>query len=334
MPDIRFSQTPANANQLCQQDPETLQQFLRCNPQVANGNTTMPEHFAYNISPESALGSRIVTQQFNSLPMTARQNLNQCVADYGEDVHALAEFYERHLANFELPSPADVNGVAGVGVAAAQGRTTSFQNALVQYQAALIELHRHNKVGRVAGAQKIQLRQKVTEAYDRLNRHYAQEMRRIIPPQHRNRNRGTALSNAERGITLAERSRGRGIHVADMHEGQKVSRFAQALRYTGRGIVALDVGFRGQRVRSEYQSVGEWERELAVQTGGFAGAGFGGGLGARAALTVGRLALAATPMGWALVIGSSIAVGAVVAYQSDKQVQTLVGSVWDYFLGE
>ncbi|UZJ45104.1 hypothetical protein OOT55_03340 [Marinimicrobium sp. C6131] len=95
-PDIRFSQTPANASQLCQQSPETLEQFLRCNPQVASGNTTMPGHSAYNISSESTVASRIVTQQFNSLPMTARQNLDQCVADYGYDVHALAEFYERH----------------------------------------------------------------------------------------------------------------------------------------------------------------------------------------------------------------------------------------------
>ncbi|WP_347331847.1 transposase [Marinimicrobium locisalis] len=195
MPDIRFSRTPANANQLCQQDPETLEQFLSCNPQVSNGNTTMSGYFAYNTSSSSSLASQIVTQQFNSLPMTARQNLDQCVANYGEDVHAMAEFYERHLANFELPSPADVNGVAGVGVAAAQGRTTSFQNALIQYQQALIKLHRHNKVGRVAGAQKIQLRQEVTEAYELLNRHYSQEMRRIVPAQHRNRNRGTALSN-------------------------------------------------------------------------------------------------------------------------------------------
>ncbi len=334
MPDIRFSQTPANASQLCLKDPETLEQFLRCNPQIANGNTTMPGPFAYNVSPDNPVGSQIVTQQFNSLPMAARQNLDQCVADYGDDVHALAEFYERHLANFELPSPADVNGVAGVGVAAAQGRTTSFQNALIQYQQALIKLHRHNKVGRVAGAQKIQLRQRVIEAYELLNRHYAQEMRRIVPAQHKSRNRGTALSNADRGVTLAERSRGRGIHVADMHEGQKVSRFAKALRYSSRGIVVLDVGFRGSRVRQEYRAGGEWERELAVQTGGFAGAGIGGGLGAKAVLTVGRLALAATPMGWALVIGSSIAVGAVAAYQTDKQFQTLIGSVWDYLLGE
>lgn len=334
MPDIRFSQTPANPNQLCQQDPETLEQFLRCNPQLADGNTTLPGHFAYNVSPEFALGSRIVTQQFNTLPMTARQNLDQCVADYGEDVHALAEFYERHLANFELPSPADVNGVAGVGVAAAQGRTTSFQSALIQYQAALIKLHRHNKVGRVAGAQKIKMRQKVTDAYDRLNRHYAQEMRRIIPAQHRNRNRGTALSNAERGITLAERSRGRGIHVADMYEGQKVSRFAQALRYSGRGIVALDIGFRGQRVHSEYRNGGEWERELAVQTGGLVGSVGGGSLGANVALTAGRLALAATPMGWAVVIGSSIAIGAVAAYQGDKALQGMFGKIWDSLFGD
>ena len=132
MPDIRFSQTPANASQLCQQDPETLEQFLRCNPQVANGNTTMPGHFAYSVSENAPTGSQIVTQQFNSLPMVARKNLDQCVADYGKDVNDLSEFYERHLANFELPSPADVNGVAGVGVAAAQGRTTSFQNALIQ----------------------------------------------------------------------------------------------------------------------------------------------------------------------------------------------------------
>ncbi len=47
---------------------------------------------------------RLSDKQFNSLPMTARQNLNQCVADYGEDVNA--------LANFELPSTAEVNGAA------------------------------------------------------------------------------------------------------------------------------------------------------------------------------------------------------------------------------
>lgn len=135
-------------------------------------------------------------------------------------------------------------------------------------------------------------------------------------------------------MTLAERSRGRGIHVADMHEGQKVSRVAQALRYSGRGIVALDIGFRGQRVHSEYKNGGEWEREPAVQTGGFLGASGVGLLGANAVLLAGRIALAATPMGWAVIIGSSIAIGAVAAYQGDKALQGVFGTIWDSLFGD
>lgn len=83
-----------------------------------------------------------------------------------------------------------------------------------------------------------------------------------------------------------------------------------------------------------YQENGEWERELAVQTGGFAGAS-GAGLitGRTVALTMARVALAATPWGWAFMIGSSIAIGAIAAYQMDERGQSLMGLVYDKLFG-
>lgn len=126
---------------------------------------------------------------------------------------------------------------------------------------------------------------------------------------------------------------GAGIRIADVHEGRAVTRFSQSLNYAGKGIIAVDLGLRTNKVYQTYQDNGEWEREIAVQTGGLAGAtGAGYVTGRAVALTMTRIALAATPWGWAIMIGSSIVIGAVAAYQMDEQGKKITSRAWDRWI--
>ncbi|MFL1482733.1 hypothetical protein [Marinobacter sp. LN3S78] len=208
-------------------------------------------------------------------------------------------------------------------------------NALGQYQEALVKLNDFSRVGRGPAATKAKLRQNVLSAYERLNRYFQAEVRRLAPSTDFGKNKGSAITGSDRGVTLAERHKGRGIYVADMHEGQAVSRFSQGLTYAGRGIVVADLGFRANKVYESYRDGEEWERELAVQTGGFGGGALSGFVTGRAvAMTMARVALAATPWGWGLMIGSAVVMGAYSAYQADAKGKNWAGQVYDYFFGD
>ncbi|GAB3108176.1 hypothetical protein G8770_23705 [Aestuariicella hydrocarbonica] len=183
--------------------------------------------------------------------------------------------------------------------------------------------------GITAAQRKMELRNQVIAAYEKLNHYYQQELRRIVPAERFMKNKGSALSNAQRGITLAERPRGRGIHVANAHEGQQISRLAKGIRYAGRGAVVLDAGFRVNTVHNTYADGGNWQREWAVQTGGFLGASATGTLVGRAAFLASRIALMATPWDWAFLIGSTIVAGAYLAYQADNGMKGISGELWD-----
>ena len=68
-------------------------------------------------------------------------------------------------------------------------------------------------------------------------------------------------------LRLAERHHGRGIRIADMHEGRAMSRMSQRLAFAGHGFLATDIVFRGNKVHQKYQNGEDWKRELAVQPG-------------------------------------------------------------------
>lgn len=191
------------------------------------------------------------------------------MADFGDETTTLAKFYNQHLANIDLTATTqNTNGLAGMGTAVLAARADSFEKAIAAYQHALIQLNDYHRVGRVAAQRKLELHNRVIAAYENLNHYYQQELRRIVPTDRFMKNKGSALSNAERGVTLAERPRGRGIHVADIHEGQQVSKFAKGIRYAGKSAVVLDAGFRVNTAHNTYVNGGDWQRELAVQSGG------------------------------------------------------------------
>ena len=90
------------------------------------------------------------------------------------------------------------------------------------------------------------------------------------------KNRGGAISNAQRGITLALRSRGGRVDprlfVADLFQAQTLKNFAKFMSRIATPLaLATDGLIRNGRVRSEKQEDGDWHRESYKQMGGFFG---------------------------------------------------------------
>lgn len=303
--------------------------------QAMFGCQSVAKDYAYCLAVDPSPQDQAISNMLNSLPENSRQRLGCCVDQHGQDTVRLALFIDWVQSQLNPDNASITNSTAGIGATILGARTNSFMNALNQYQDALVKLNEFSRVGRGPAQTKAKLRLNVRASYERLNHYFQQELQRLAPASDFGRNKGTAITGADRGVTLAERHKGRGIHVADMHEGQAVSRFSQGLQYAGRGIIVADVGFRANKVYQSYQNEEEWERELVAQTGGLAGATTAGFItGKTVAITMARVALAATPWGWALMIGSAVAIGAYAAYQADERGQNLFGQIYDYLTGD
>lgn len=334
MPEFYFPSKSENATQLCGSDADLRQLFGDCNG--LKNNDSLKPGFAYDISLDGRNSSRAVSRVLNSPSPQQRANLAECTAQFGQDTVTLARLHEKFLDGVDLwELGKEANSSLGSGAAVLAGRADSFQSALKEYQKALIA---HNKLvrnGAGDAGRRARFRKNIHIAYERLNTQFRQELNALVPESHRGKNKGNALTSAERGQTLAEKSKGRRIHVSDMEQGKAVSKLSGAMNYAGKGVAVLDGGLRLKEVHDKYQSGKDWERELAVQSGGFLTSGGVGSMSARATtLALSRILVLGGPMGWVLLIGSSAVATAILANQTDKTTQTFVGKAWDNLFGD
>jgi hypothetical protein len=131
--------------------------------------------------------------------------------------------------------------------------------------------------------------------------------------------KGTVYTNAERGIGQAKGSRTiKPIQFTTTAEFKNLRSFETGANILGKGLIVLDAGIRAGNVHTDYVSGKNWQKRAAVETAGF---GFGtyAGLATGAAVIEAGLgiALLATPIGWIIVIGASVAVGIVAAKSGD-----------------
>lgn len=348
MPDVIIPRRPLSVRQLCANDENAIQCFLGNNPEVRNDILIPGRAYCtadFPVSPRE----RAIYCPINALPAPARENLACVIDDYGDETHILASFndqYRRDLAEYErsqrrLGVASHSNTLAGSAAAVMTARHNGFFDALLHYQQTLERLHNLNGVGRGKSAQRSQLRREAIAAYEVLNQRFQYELHRLVPEGNRGlnrrgnpRNKGNALSNPQRGITLAERSKPQGIHVADGYRQGSMARLATAVRYAARGAVFLDAGLRINTVRNEYQVGGDWQRETFAQTAGFSGSlasgAVVGGI-AKAGLVAAKITLMASPAGWCLVIGSAAVFGFGLAAGVDAAFQRGARALWDTF---
>lgn len=295
------------------------QNALDCSAFNANMPYCLAQEYAH---PES----KLITQTLAAMPEKPKQNLMCTIDQMGDLTGTLAAFYDKHLAFFNLQNSA---GLVGAGTTASETRLTGLQKALVEYQQALIAINKEKGIGRGPSAAKSQLKAKARLAYEKLQLRYQAELNKLATPGSLGKNRGDALSSAERGIKLAQR-RGRRINVANTNQAVRLTQLAKGISHVGKGLIVLDAGIRANGVYNTYQQGGNWQREAAIQTTGF-GLGGAAGIAAGTAITQGLTAigLGLTPVGWVVILCIGVAAGFTAAYYSDQKAQEFTGKVWD-----
>ena len=231
-----------------------------------------------------------------------------------------------------------MNSVIGAGATAAVARLDGFETAVVNYQKALNGLRglaasgKHGR-GHSATVQKAKVR--VREAYAELSRRYGVELQKFAPEALRAKNRGTAFSNAERGITLATRNPNSPkadvrLNIESQAQASKLARMGKLVNGLGHTAIAVDAGLRVVKVMDIEAEGGDWMREGAKQMTGF-GAGAAGGMVAGRAVFAGGTLLAvqagltlAGPVGWLILGGifiTSVGAGYLIGSSIDNGSQ-------------
>lgn len=337
MPDIFFAQKPTSASALVGDDPATLEAFLRSNG-LSEKETIQPGR-AYSLATDDIF-TLSTLRKLNSLPTPERMCLARSAEAMGEEAHILKVFFETHLPPEKMQ---EINGLVGAGATAAFTRLNGFQQALVKYQEALLNLTRvHNASGPGVGTRRIQAQTMARNAYRTLQEAYQTELNRISPEALRGKNRGNALSNADRGVLLASRSSSARpdtrLFVADATDAGRMGSLSRILNNTGRLAVVADAGLRANKIHTTYENGGDWLRESSVQMTGFGTAGVVGGLAGKYTV-IGGTALAAKaglivagPVGWA-VLGVVVTVGVLAGLgaglYADQKGQNFASMLWD-----
>lgn len=310
MTEIFISNRAYSIRHLLGDDPDAIVGF--CDANSLPRTALLPPATPYLLSAPAS-ESRVVLQRLNNMPLDDRRRLAHMADTFGEPTPLLAAFHERALEPLR-----PVNNVASASATAITARAESFQKALEQYQHTLLELNDFERRGRGSSVQRAQLQSRVRVSHEVLNQHYRAELRRLVPQVNLGKNRGYALTSAERGLTLARRRRVQGLYVSNAYGASWLAKFAQAGRFVGRGAVGLDLGLHAAAVRSTQHQGGDWLREASMQTTGF-------GLGGAAGLLAGQstvaamtsIGLIAGPIGWVAVIGIGTVAGLGIAHGAD-----------------
>jgi hypothetical protein len=323
MPQIFFPSQTLSVYEIFDKGHPALANLPRNNSFSCDALTAnMPYCLDANAHPES----KIITQTLGNLPEGSRNNLMCTIDTFGDLTPTLAAFYDKHLAFFNLQNSA---GLVGAGATASQTRLEGFQQALKNYQDALQALHNHKGTGRGPSATNAALKGRVRATYAELQLQYHAELNKLASPGSLGKNRGNALSSAERGINLAQR-RGRGINVANNAQALQLSSLAKGVSYAGKGMVVLDAGIRINGVHNTYKQGGNWQREAAIQTTAFGAAGaVGAGTGKLVVMGLTAIGLGLTPVGWVVIIGVGLTAAFGAAYVTDKIAQDKAAYVYD-----
>lgn len=339
MTEIAFTQRTAPTSALLL-GSQTAEDFCRANH--LQDNAVLGAYKAYTNQPATLAGFSALNH-LNSLPKDDRQAVVRLATIAKDESTALAKFIDRYFSEDNINK---MNSAVGAASTAAVARFDAFERKIIDYQTALKELwqlSRKNRNGRGPAAVKAKARSKVKRAYAALQKAYAIELNRYSPVAWRSKNKGYALSNAKRGITLATRrpnspKMDQRIQVANRVEAGWLSNSAKTLRVLGNSALVLDAGLRAKQVSDIHDAGGDWMRESARQLTGFgAGAAAGIYLGS-ATISIGTTLAASSglllsgPIGWA-VLGVVIGAGLIVGFSSgsafDKIGQFIVDKIWE-----
>lgn len=337
VPELLFLKEPAKASDLLNGlSTDDTQQLCTAN-QVMPG-TSLPRSTVFSLESDSLSVS--VRNQLNRVAPAERQCIAGVAEACGDETAVLAAFLDRYFGDENM---AKLNAAIGAGATGAFERLNNFEKAVVTYQKSLNNLRslvESGKYGRGHGQQVIEAKRSVRIAYAELAQRYAIELQSFSPAAHRAKNRGTAFSNAERGITLAKRKPRATkpdirLNVEGQLQASQIAKMGKLINGLGTATIVADGVFRTTEVMGIAEEGGDWMRAGAREMTGF-GLGTAFGMGAGKLTFAGGTYLAvqagltfAGPVGWMLLGGifaGSLAVGYFVGSEVDSLSQD--GAEW------
>jgi len=251
--------------------------------------------------------------------------MNQAFGD--EQLHALAKLYETELQPYihivKEMTEGRVDSLTALGASATainakQVRLSNFGKAIFKYQTALVDVHNAAK-SKANKTTLIKLGQKVKTAHIDLNSKFNRELKNFSNKTKAGK-RGNIWSNTDRANNIARSSRNTSrLQLSSLSGIRSIRGLEFPSDIAGKGMIALDAGIRMDNVYMDYKAGKNWQRTAAIEATGF-------GFGTAAGIYVGTqviaaglgIALAATPIGWVILIGVGIGTG----YAAGKLVDT------------
>ncbi|WP_370293360.1 hypothetical protein [Thalassolituus sp.] len=327
MPELLFLKHPSKASELLEGLAADHVDNMCLANQVLPG-TSLPKGSVFSLESDSLSVS--VRNQLNRLPPPERQCIAGVAEACGDETAVLAAFLDRYFGDENM---AKLNAAIGAGATGAFERLNNFEKAVVTYQKSLNNLRslvESGKYGRGHGQQVIEAKRSVRVAYAELAQRYAIELQSFSPAAHRAKNRGTAFSNAERGITLAKRKPRATkpdirLNVEGQLQASQIAKMGKLINGLGTATIVIDGVFRTTEVMGIAEDGGDWMRAGAREVTGF-GAGTAAGLIVGKATFAGGTFLAvqagltlAGPVGWVL-LGVIFAVSLTAGYFAGSAV--------------
>ncbi len=340
VPELLFLKEPAKASDVLHGlSTDDTQQLCTAN-QVMPG-TSLPRSTVFSLESDSLSVS--VRNQLNRVAPAERQCIAGVAEACGDETAVLAAFLDRYFGDENM---AKLNAAIGAGATGAFERLNNFEKAVVTYQKSLNNLRslvESGKYGRGHGQQVIEAKRSVRIAYAELAQRYAIELQSFSPEAHRAKNRGTAFSNAERGITLAKRKPRATkpdirLNVEGQLQASQIAKMGKLINGLGTATIVADGVFRTTEVMGIAEEGGDWMRAGAREMTGF-GLGTVFGLGAGKLTFAGGTYLAvqagltfAGPVGWMLLGGifaGSLVVGYFIGTNMDNFGQSVSGALME-----
>ncbi len=239
-------------------------------------------------------------------PLTIAETLTRVAAAYGGDTtRVLADVLDPLL-----PTASSASSYASAATGLARARLGSFSRAVQASQQAILDYYQATRPG--SGSGRGAARQALIRANEELNRVFRNEMdiaRRRMTPRYR-----SLSSDEQRLADLVRHTRKASrLDVASLVESGLLARLGQGAKYLGKGFMALDLGNRVHDIQVEYDSGGDWGRKAFVESAGFAAATVAGAAATSAGAQMLIVVSAATPAGWALIVGGLTIAAAIAA---------------------
>ena len=230
-----------------------------------------------------------------------------------DQLQALADFYQNELSPL---ARAESPGAIGAASTALETRLSDFAKAANKLKEALEKVRKGAKE-KLPRHKMMLLEDKVRTVSKEFNSKFQAEINKYL---NRVKNKkGTVYTNSESGINKAKSSRTiKPIQFTSTAEFNNLRSFECGANLLGKGLIAIDATSRIGNVHVDYLSGKNWQKRAAVEATGF---GLGTALGLWAggqAVTAGLgIAMLATPVGWVIIIGASIATGIIAAKGGD-----------------